>query len=360
LHLSELVSFLRLPKLDWIQVEVSSYCNAACVYCPNAIYRRESWLKRHLPLATFQKLLPAFAKTWLVYLQGWGEPFLNPDFFEMVRLAKKAGCRVATTTNGMLLDAEKINRLVQYGMDVVAFSLAGVDEKNDAVRKGTCLERVLEAIQALNQAKKKLGAAQPAIHIAYMLLRSGLEDVEKLPAFLQGLGISQVVLSTLDFVADSELADEALAPATMLEYDELRSRLNTVAAAGESYGLDIYYQLAAPGQRCQGCTENVLRSLFVSADGSVSPCVFTHVPVSRTSFIAGGVKRPYQSLTFGNIGEQPLEVIWRQKAYAAFRRSFQTGRLVALCRDCPKLYTTEYTAERKTAQALDTDQAMGS
>jgi MoaA/NifB/PqqE/SkfB family radical SAM enzyme len=352
LGLSRIFSFLQSPALDWIQVEVSSHCNAACIYCPNAVYREGAWQKRHLPLATFRKMLPAFARTRLVHLQGWGEPFLNPDFFEMVRLAKEAGCRVATTTNGMLLDGEKIKRLVQYGVDVVAFSLAGVDEKNDAVRRGTRLAGVLDAIRALSREKEKLGARQPAIHIAYMLLRSGLEDVERLPLFLQGLGVSQVVLTTLDFVSAGGLADEALRPSTVSEYDELRSRLDAVAAAGESCGLNICYQLVSPGQRCQNCTENVLRAVVVSSDGSASPCVFANLPVSQASFIAGGAKRPYQRLIFGNVGEQPLKDIWREPAYAAFRRSFHTGQLAAICRDCPKIYTTEHTVETKTVGML--------
>ena len=95
---------LLRPRLDWIQVEVTSYCNAACVYCPHTVYQGH-WASRHLPLTTFAKLLPALARARLVYLQGWGEPLLHPDFFNMVALAKQAGCRVGTTTNGMLLDA---------------------------------------------------------------------------------------------------------------------------------------------------------------------------------------------------------------------------------------------------------------
>ena len=91
---------LFLPRFDWIQVEVSSFCNAACVYCPHTVYRNQ-WLNKHMTLETFEHLVPAFRNTKLVYLQGWGEPFLNPYFFTMAERAKKAGCRVGTTTNGM-------------------------------------------------------------------------------------------------------------------------------------------------------------------------------------------------------------------------------------------------------------------
>ena len=89
----QFLSNLFLPFLDWIQVEVTSLCNAECVYCPHVVYE-QFWQKNHMPIETFEKLLPAFRRTSLVYLQGWGEPFLHPRFFEMVRIARGCGCRV--------------------------------------------------------------------------------------------------------------------------------------------------------------------------------------------------------------------------------------------------------------------------
>jgi MoaA/NifB/PqqE/SkfB family radical SAM enzyme len=124
-------------------VEISSYCNASCIYCPHSAYRN-NWQNRYLPTATFRNLIPAFAKTNLVYLQGWGEPFTHPGFFEMLRLAKKACCMVGTTTNGNLLNTEIVEKLVSQGLDVIGFSLAGVDEKNDKIRRGTRIKKVLE------------------------------------------------------------------------------------------------------------------------------------------------------------------------------------------------------------------------
>ena len=318
-------------------MEVSSYCNAACVYCPHTAHR-DVWLNRHLPLETFKRLLPAFAKTRLVFLQGWGEPFLHPDFLAMAVMAKEAGCQVGTTTNGMLVNSGVAHQLVECGVDMVAFSLAGVDEKNDVVRRGTSIGKVLAAIRTLHQAKERLGSTQPAIHIAYMLLRSGIRDVANLPLSLRGLGISQVVISTLDFVPCQELEDEVIIPSTLLEYHELRARLDAVKAEGERYGLEIHYQLYCPGERRLTCTENVQRALFVSADGAVSPCTFANLPVSEGACMFREVERPYRRLVFDNVNEAPLATIWRQKAYRAFRQSFYAGRLPALCQGCPKLF----------------------
>ena len=328
---------LRLPATDWIQVEASSYCNAFCVYCPHTIYR-DAWLERHMSLDTFRKMLPAFTKTRMVFLQGWGEPFLNPDFISMVTLAKESGCLVGTATNGSLLDEKIINELVKCGLDILSFSLAGTYRENDTVRKGTNFKKILNTIRVLNRKKQELRTAKPAIHIAYMLLRSRIDELEGLPMILKDLGINQIVVSTLDFVPSRELEDEALIPKTSLEYNKLRLRLEAFKTMGRQYDLSIYYYLYSPGSRRLSCTENVQRALFISAYGEVSPCVFLNIPVSGVSHRIFGEERSYQRLIFGNINEQPLETIWRNKNYAAFRKSFYKNRLHVSCEDCPKLF----------------------
>lgn len=326
-----------LPAFDWIQVEVTSYCNASCLYCPHTVYR-EKWLSRHFPLGAFQKLQPAFQKARLIHLQGWGEPLLHPDFFTMVSLARQAGCRVGTTTNGILVDAPLAARLVTSGLDFIAFSLAGTTaEKNDAFRRGASLKKVLEAIQLLQKAKREAGSARPAVNVAYLLLRSGIGELPRLPDLLEGYGVDQVVITTLDFVPSPALEKESLFLTETEAAEELLTSLEEVTTRGKEKGLSIYYQLSNRGFKKQGCSESVQRAFFISANGLVSPCVFTNVPVAQATYLVHGAVRQYARIIFGNIHERDVFSIWRQKAYVNFRRSFSTGRLTFFCRDCPKL-----------------------
>jgi MoaA/NifB/PqqE/SkfB family radical SAM enzyme len=332
----EKILSLLAPTFDWIQVEVTSACNAACIYCPRTVYR-DVWEDRHLPLDTFRKLEPAFAKTRHVHLQGWGEPFLHPDFFGMVAIAKAAGCRVGTTTNALLLNRERISRIVESGMDMIAFSLAGTGAKNDVIRKGTNLKKVLEAIRALEREKKEKGMEKPEIHVAYMLFRSGMQELEALPELLEGLGASQVVVSTLDFVPTDELRKEAVIPETVEEYREICSRLDSLVEAGRKKGLGIHYHLVSTEDRREVCTENVQRALCVSSDGAVSPCVYTNLRVSGTYYDMRGKKVSCQRMVFGNIREKDVKDIWKEKSYKAFRRSFFKGELAPTCQKCRKI-----------------------
>lgn len=324
-----------LPRWDWVQVEVTSNCNAACEYCPRTAYRGR-WTNRTLPLETFRRLQPFLNRIAMVHLQGWGEPLLHPDFFTLVDLAREAGCRVGTTTNGLLLDTDRITRLVNSGMDTIALSLAGTGPRNDLIRRGTRLERVLEVIQNLNREKKRRGTLKPAVHVAYLLLRSGLGEVKQLPFLLRDLGVDQAVVSTLDFIPRPELEAEAIRPSNQGAYQELNGLLAQVARTGESFGLPIHFHLPHPRPAGRGCTENIGRAVCVASDGSVTPCVFTNLSIPGETFRLLGETRPYSRLVFGDIGRETLPEIWRKPEYAVFRKSLTSDISVAPCRGCPK------------------------
>jgi MoaA/NifB/PqqE/SkfB family radical SAM enzyme len=334
--LSTILTNLFAPRFDWIQVEVTTHCQAACRYCPHTVYE-DQWTSRHLDLDTFRGLLPVLKRAKLVHLQGWGEPFLHPDFFTLVSLARQEGCQVGTTTNGMFLESDSLRRLVDLEMAVVAFSLAGVGESNDAVRRGTRFATVLERIETLNEIKARKGASLPKVHVAYMLLRSGLHDLDLLPQALAGLGVSQVVVSTLDFVPSSSLAQESLRLATSEEYREAAARLGELADRGRRQGLEVHGQLPPPGPRPNFCSENIARALCVAADGAIAPCVYLNLPVEAESHVTREGERPYRNLRFGVVEDnQSLLKIWRSPEYREFRRFWARGNTPLACHGCLK------------------------
>ncbi len=111
---------------DWIQIEVTSFCNASCIYCPHTVYKT-IWIDRHLEFELFKKLESYLHNTELVYLQGWGETFLNPRIFDMIEFVKKHGCRVGTTSNANLINREISEKIVMSKLDSISISLTGVD-----------------------------------------------------------------------------------------------------------------------------------------------------------------------------------------------------------------------------------------
>jgi hypothetical protein len=58
---------------------------------------------------------------------------------------------------------------------------------------------VLEKLEMVRQVKEERQTTSPAVHIAYMLLGSGLGDLPGLPRLMADHGVEQAVVSVLDF-----------------------------------------------------------------------------------------------------------------------------------------------------------------
>lgn len=60
------------------QVEISTFCNAKCFYCPNEFLDHQ-----HMPFELFTELLETFPANARILLQGTGELLLHPQFWQM-------------------------------------------------------------------------------------------------------------------------------------------------------------------------------------------------------------------------------------------------------------------------------------
>lgn len=318
--------YLPVPEIAWLQVEVTTSCNAGCTYCPRTAAGR-AWRNTDLDPALLQRLKPLFPHIPYVHLQGWGEPLLHPDFFALAEMVVRSGSRCGTTTNGVLVDDRMADRLVRSGLDVVGFSLCGSGPGHDRFRSGAPLEKVLTGMKNLAAARQQAGQRKPFLHIAYMLLADGIGELTELPALLQGLPVEQVVISTLDCVPDPSLSVQVVRNGT----PQAALALQHIAQAGEIFagrGTRISCRLRnhAAGPELRSCTEQADQTLVLAADGRIFPCVFANLPAAAES---GG-------LCFGSLQDSSLQRIWHSDAYRRFRRSFRTGEVAAGCRECPK------------------------
>ena len=337
----------RQPRLDWIQVEVTTGCDGACIYCPRSACP-ESWHKQDMSMSTFRALVPAFSRTSLVFLQGWGEPLLHPELFPMARSARQAGARVGTTTNANRLTPEVAKELVREGFSVLGLSLAGnTQEKNDRVRLGTSLEAVRQGIANLRRAQKRWKTPFPSVHIAYMLLASQLDELEEMPEFFASLGADQVVINSLSLAPTPELEAEATLAESSRQWSELCSRMQEVLDRTAGKGLQAHCRLISPLREPSPCEENIGRALVVGSDGEIFPCVMCSVPVGKEAghyFL--GQRFALPRARFGELGQKNLGQIWREREYKRLRRTFQSGRLPEMCRSCPKSRTVALEPER--------------
>lgn len=314
-------------RFDCLQIEVTSQCPGKCTYCPHTA-KRAVWLSRRMEDTTFAALAPLVRQAKRVHLQGWGEPLAHPRFFDYAAAALRVGCAVSTTTCGLGVTDAVAARLAASGIDIVAFSLAGVDEESNAARAGVPFAKVREAILAMNRAKQNRNSECPHIHLAYLLLASRAGRAAELPALMADLDVPAAVVSTLDYLASPGMEKEAYAPEETGKIEHARRILHDAAAEAAAMGRTIHYSL--PGTRGRGeCNEQIRSCMYIDAKGVIAPCIYLNLPTTEDD--------PRRRV-FGSVHEKKPMDIWNDTDYALFRTRLSSGDPGPPCRACPKRF----------------------
>jgi hypothetical protein len=173
-----------------------------------------------------------------------------------------------------------------------------------------------------------------------MLLRSGLDDVDKIPAFAEDAGVSQTVINSLFLPVNPAMEKESVLASDDGEHRELMERFHGIRDDAERRGTEMSFNIVSHFTERSICPENAGRALVVGSDGCVSPCVMGQIPVKgNNSFYFAGNRRTIEKLSFGNIADEALNVIWNKKEYRSFVRKLSRGNTDHICRYCPKCFT---------------------
>ena len=158
-----------------VNIEASSLCNARCVYCVRSSDRDAS-TDRNMPMDLFKKVLhdlKGFSKKIkLIDMYNSGEPLCNPNLPEMISEVKKSKVSesVGFTTNALLFDYEKIDKIIDSGVDVIRISLQGLNSKRYKDICGVNID-FDKFVQTLTYLYKRRGNCKIRMKIADIALR---------------------------------------------------------------------------------------------------------------------------------------------------------------------------------------------
>jgi len=114
-----------------IFIDPSSRCNFSCKFCPNSRMKNKSIMSFELFKHIIDQLTDFPDKLKVLRLYGFGEPLLNPRFFDMVKYAKekKIADKIDTTTNASLINHVFNTPIIDAGIDRINISINGMNDK---------------------------------------------------------------------------------------------------------------------------------------------------------------------------------------------------------------------------------------
>ena len=149
-------------KIDEYQIEITSYCNAACPQCPRD--HTGQGINPHMPLThlnrdTIDRAFPVELCQRLrqIFLCGsYGDPIMHPDLLDILRdfRAKNPELWLYMHTNGGVHDAEYWRELASIigNQGQIDFGIDGVGDTLSVYRRNVKFSKVIENAQAFIKA----------------------------------------------------------------------------------------------------------------------------------------------------------------------------------------------------------------
>ena len=118
-------------------VDPTNLCNYKCTFCPTGdrkLIKDTGRWQGLMSLETYDKVIEGLAEfdkpLKVLRLYKDGEPFLNPDFAEMVRRARDSGVAdfIDTTTNGTYLTLDRVVPAIEAGLGRLNISVNGLSD----------------------------------------------------------------------------------------------------------------------------------------------------------------------------------------------------------------------------------------
>lgn len=304
-----------------LQIEATSECFLRCIMCPRTAHLGK-WHSGFMSFSTFEKISGYFSLAEHVHLQGWGEPLLHKRIFDMIKLAKDAGCRVGFTTNGMLLSEKVSERIVDLEVDIIGISIAGASpEVHGSIRVNSPLTKLTTNIGNLVRVKRRTESKKPKIVLSFLMTRSNIHELPDAVALAYKLGVDELVATNLDYPS-TELQDRIKVFSCDKANQDYANILKKAESKAKSFNLSFrFYPLKT--EEVLMCELNPVSYVYISYDGLVSPCVYLN-QTREEDFprIFCGKKFTVKRTTFGDVNREGLLEIWDKPEYRAFRDAY--------------------------------------
>ena len=305
-----------------VQIEVTSRCETGCVFCPHDALS-DRWVEGDLPLDLYrEKIVPYLDLFELVYLQGWGEPMLNPHLWDMLSLAQDKGCKTGFTTNGAYLQDDQNKQLVDMGVDMISVSFAGTAASvHESLRTNSEFSKLCKNFEGLAKLKQQYGSDKPWLELHFLMTNANLSEFPSLVELAASLGADEVVATNLTY--SPSLTLDRMHVFGEQPHSEDLEIINQAQQAAERLNIPLrVYPLQAEPQTLV-CDADPINAVYVNHHGDVTPCVYLGLTVKgQVPRFYHGEAHPFDTYSFGNVCDG-FDRVLHGKEREAFSTAFK-------------------------------------
>jgi len=152
-----------------VKVEINNSCNCMCKFCFQA--NSKSHNKDMLSNEEIDQLFPILQYATYITTSCVAEPFVSPKKYRyLLHVIRKHNpyAKVLVITNGLLMNEEVIDDLINYKCDKIKISIHAIDNYKEFYGNGS-FDIVKKNIEKLQNKKRKLGIKYPEIEINHLL-----------------------------------------------------------------------------------------------------------------------------------------------------------------------------------------------
>lgn len=285
-----------------LSVEPTTNCNLGCLECPVGVNSLNRPLG-NISTKLYKKVINEIGKyIYHLNLYFQGEPFLNPNIFELIEFAHSKKIYVTISTNGHYLSENIVNRIIDSKLDKIIVSLDGLTQESyEKYRKKGNLDSVLIGLKRLSVAKKKKNSKFPYIEVQFIAFRHNEHEIQNIQSFFKDIEIQKIAIKKA-FIEDTE------DPKKLLPKNEnyLRYKKNKKGQ---------YFIKSKLWNKCWRSWHSVV----ITWDGKLAPCCFDKDA----------------KYSFGNVSKSSFKQLWDNNNAQIFRAQILKDRnQTDICTNC--------------------------
>ncbi len=178
-------------------IESTSLCNLKCPLCPvpNHLDRETG----HMRMDTFTAIIDDIAgHAKKIDFWNFGEPFLNPELFDMIKYATDRGISVRVSTNSTMLGEEEVEKIFWSNLTSIIVCLDGASKRtHERYRIGSEFEQVLGGINRLCRRKRASNRDLPFVRLQFLVFSYNEHEIDDIIALAEDMEVDQLALKNV-------------------------------------------------------------------------------------------------------------------------------------------------------------------